>query len=93
MADGLLCCYGGMTPVCLEAIQRLRDEEGLNIDLAVFTQWSPTPGTHVEWLLARCRPRVCFYAEESSTMAGWSAEMVACGGTEISPAGAAADTP
>jgi pyruvate/2-oxoglutarate/acetoin dehydrogenase E1 component len=75
--DGVLCCYGGMTPLCLEAQQRLRDQEGLYIDLAVFTQLSPVPVAHIRWILERWRPTVCVYAEESSVMAGWSAEMVA----------------
>jgi len=75
--DGVICCYGGMTPLCLEALQHLRAQEGLRIDLAVFTQLSPVPATHIRWILERWRPTVWVYAEESSVMAGWSAEMVA----------------
>ncbi|MDP2388819.1 MAG: pyruvate dehydrogenase, partial [Acidobacteriota bacterium] len=33
LADGLLWCYGGMTPHCLEAVQHLREVEGLHLDL------------------------------------------------------------
>jgi len=75
--DGVVCCYGGMTPLCLEALKYLRDQEGLYLDLAVFSQLSPVPITHIRWFLERRQPRVCAYAEESSIEAGWSAEIVA----------------
>jgi pyruvate/2-oxoglutarate/acetoin dehydrogenase E1 component len=76
-ADGLLCCYGGMTSFCLDAVRQLRDQEGLCLDLAVFTQLSPTPASHLAWLLGKRHPTLCVYAEEGSAMGGWSAEMVA----------------
>jgi len=75
--DGIICCYGGMTPLCLDALKYLRKQEGLNIDLAVFTQLSPVPVTHISHILESRQPTICVYAEESSPMVGWSAEIVA----------------
>jgi pyruvate/2-oxoglutarate/acetoin dehydrogenase E1 component len=72
--DGLFCCYGAMAPILAEATRSLAETEGLYCDLAVFTQLSPTPTSHLSWLLER-RPPVCVLAEEASSMAGWSAEM------------------
>jgi pyruvate/2-oxoglutarate/acetoin dehydrogenase E1 component len=75
--DALLCAYGGMTPLCLEAVTHLREQEGLTVDLAVFTQLSPFPETHLRRLLEKVRPEIMVYAEEGSVTAGWSAEMMA----------------
>ena len=75
--DGVLCCYGGMAPLCLEAVQKLRGREGLFIDLAVFTQLSPPPTNHVQHILETSCPSVWAYAEEASPIAGWAAEMIA----------------
>lgn len=75
--DGLLWCYGSMVPHCLDAVQRLRDVEGLFIDLAVVSQLSPVPSTHVARVLDASRTPVFIYAEEASVEHGWSAEMLA----------------
>lgn len=75
--DAVLFCYGATAPLCRDAVQQLRDQEGLTVDLAVFTQLSPTPMDQVRWVMARARPDVCAYVEESSAMGGWSAEMLA----------------
>ena len=74
--DGVLCCYGGMTPIVLDAIRALADAEGLFLDLAVFSQLSPTPVEHIDWLLETA-PGLCVLVEEASPMAGWSAEWIA----------------
>jgi pyruvate/2-oxoglutarate/acetoin dehydrogenase E1 component len=75
--DGLLWCYGGMVPHCLDALQRLRDVEGLFIDLAVVSQLSPVPSAHVRRVLDAANTSVFIYAEEASVEHGWSAEMLA----------------
>ncbi len=75
-AEALMCCYGGMAPVCAEAAGVLHDREGLPVDLAIFTQLSPTPVSHLAAVFGS-RPAVCVWAEEASPMAGWSAEMIA----------------
>lgn len=81
--DGLLFCYGGMAPVCLEAINLLKEKEGLTIDLAVLTQLSPIPVTHLNHFVDKVDekdkkiPGICIYAEENNSLAGWSAEMLA----------------
>lgn len=74
--DGVMCCYGGMTPVALDAIRVLAASEGLRLDLVVFAQLSPTPVSHLQWMLASA-PGVCAIVEESSVMAGWSSEWIA----------------
>ena len=61
----------------MEAVQELREREGLFIDLAVFTQLSPPPTNHIRHILERSRPSVWAYAEEASSIAGWAAEMIA----------------
>jgi pyruvate/2-oxoglutarate/acetoin dehydrogenase E1 component len=76
-ADGLICCYGGMTALCLEAIERLREEEGLAVNLAVFTQLSPVPASHLRWVRARQPVELQVYVEEGGVTAGWSAELIA----------------
>jgi pyruvate/2-oxoglutarate/acetoin dehydrogenase E1 component len=76
-SDGLLWCYGGMVPHCVDAIQRLRDAEGLSIDLAVVSQLSPVPSTHVRRVLDDVRPQLSIYVEEASPAHGWSAELLA----------------
>lgn len=75
--DGLLWCYGGMTPHALEAVQRLRDDEGLFIDLAVISQLSPTPVTHIRRIVENTGTALFAYVEEASPEHGWSAEIMA----------------
>lgn len=77
MADGLLWCYGGMVPHCLEAIRHLRDAEGLAIDLAVTSQLSPVPVSHIARVVDECHAALVIYAEEASAEHGWSAEILA----------------
>ena len=76
-ADGLLWCYGGMTPHCLEAVQQLKDVEGLHLDLAVVSQLSPVPASHIERVVEASETALCVYAEEASAEHGWSAEILA----------------
>ena len=76
-ADGLLWCYGGMTPHCLEAVQHLRDVEGLHLDLAVVSQLSPVPASHIERIVEDGETALFAYAEEASAEHGWSAEILA----------------
>ena len=76
-ADAVLWCYGGMTPHALEAIQVLRDREGLHVDLAVVSQLSPVPVTHVRQILEQANPAVVAYVEEASVEHSWSAELLA----------------
>lgn len=75
-SDGVLCCYGAMAPIAAEAVRTLSEDEGVAVDLVVFAQLSPTPASHLDWLLER-EPTVLMVAEEASVMAGWSAELVA----------------
>jgi pyruvate/2-oxoglutarate/acetoin dehydrogenase E1 component len=75
--DGLMWCYGGMVPHCLDAVQQLRDAEGLYVDLAIVSQLSPTPSTHVHRVLDTAKTLLFLYAEEASVEYGWSAEMLA----------------
>ncbi len=75
--DGVIFCYGGMAPVALEAVERLRDVDGIRVDLVVVAQLSPTPTDHLEALLQRGISEVIAYAEEASSSAGWGAELVA----------------
>ena len=70
-------CYGGMVPHCVDAIQRLRDAEGLYVDLAVVSQLSPVPTTHIRRVIDELRPRRSVYVEEASPAHGWSAELLA----------------
>lgn len=76
-ADGLLWCYGGMTPHCLEAVRHLQDVEGLHLDLAVVSQLSPVPASHIERAVADSDTSLFVYAEEASAEHGWSAEILA----------------
>ena len=76
-ADGLLWCYGGMVPHCLEAIEHLRDAEGLALDLAVISQLSPVPVSHIARVVDECPAALFVYAEEASAEHGWSAEILA----------------
>lgn len=75
--DGLMWCYGGMVPLCVEAIQHLRAAEHLSVDLAVVSQLSPVPSTHIRRILDDARPQLSVYVEEASVAHGWSAEMLA----------------
>ena len=75
--DAILHCYGAMTPYCLEAIERLRDDEGLFVDLAVITQLSPVPMSHLERIFEVRKPQLCVYGEEASATGGWGGELIA----------------
>ena len=75
--DGILFCYGPMVPICLEAIQKLRKQESLFINLAIFTQLSPPPVTHIRQLIAKNSTSLFIYGEEASSIGGWGAEMIA----------------
>ena len=76
-ADALLWCYGGMTPHALDAVRMLRDDEGLHVDLAVVSQLSPMPATHIRRIVAETSASVFAYVEEASVEHGWSAEVLA----------------
>ena len=76
-ADAVLWCYGGMVPHCLDAVATLRDGEGLLVDLAVVSQLSPVPASHVERIVRDSGTSVFAYAEEASTEHGWGAELLA----------------
>lgn len=76
VADGVLWCYGGMTPHGLEAVQHLRDVEGLYLDLAVVSQLSPVPVSHIERIVDDGETALFVYAEEASAEHGWSAEIL-----------------
>jgi pyruvate/2-oxoglutarate/acetoin dehydrogenase E1 component len=75
--DGVLWCYGGMVPHCLDAIRTLKQQEDLHLDLAVVSQLSPVPKTHIRRILGAVRPAVSVYVEEGSVMFGWTAELAA----------------
>jgi pyruvate/2-oxoglutarate/acetoin dehydrogenase E1 component len=75
--DALLWTYGGMVPHALEAIVRLRADEGLRVDLVAVSQLSPTPSDHVTRIVATAPAGVHVYAEEAHVRHGWSAEMLA----------------
>jgi pyruvate/2-oxoglutarate/acetoin dehydrogenase E1 component len=77
VSDGLLWCYGGMVPHCLEAVQHLKDDEGLCVDLAVVSQLSPVPASHIERIVQDVDTSLFVYAEEASAEHGWSAEILA----------------
>jgi pyruvate dehydrogenase E1 component beta subunit len=76
-SDGLMWCYGGMTPHCLDAVQRLAAVEGLYIDLAVLSQLSPLPVDDIGSILDAARPSLSVYVEEANACFGWTAEMLA----------------
>lgn len=75
-SDGLLCCYGGMAPVALEAAALLAETEGLHFDLAVFSQLSPAPRSHLGVLVER-GIETCVILEEASVAGGWSSDLMA----------------
>lgn len=75
--DALLWCYGGMVPVCLEAVQHLREVEGLRVDVAIVSQLSPVPSAHIEQIVAASATALFLYAEEASVSYGWTAEVLA----------------
>ncbi|HWI17869.1 MAG TPA: hypothetical protein VNT81_08985, partial [Vicinamibacterales bacterium] len=76
-ADGQLWCYGAMTPHALEAVQHLKHNEGLLIDLVVSSQLSPSPVSHIRTIAETATGSVWCYAEEASVDFGWSAEVSA----------------
>ena len=88
-ADGLLWCYGGMTPHCLEAVQHLKEVEGLHVDLAVVSQLSPVPASHLERIVEEGETSLFIYAEEASVEHGWSAELLAQVQQQLSTSGRA----
>ena len=47
------------------------------MDLAVVSQLSPVPSTHIRRVLDDTRPSLSVYVEEASVANGWSAEMLA----------------
>lgn len=75
--DAVLWCYGGMTPHALEAVQALRDAEGLLVDLVAVSQLSPVPQSHIQRIAAERSAGVFAYAEEASAEHGWGAEVLA----------------
>jgi pyruvate/2-oxoglutarate/acetoin dehydrogenase E1 component len=75
-SDGLICCYGGSAPLCLEAVRNLKEREGLSIDLAVFTQLSPPPTSHIRHVLSETHASILAYVEEANPVAGWGAELI-----------------
>ena len=76
-SDGVVWCYGGMTPHCLEAVTRLRDHEGLHLDLVVVSQLSPLPATHIARVLDATGATLHAYVEEASIEHGWSSDVLA----------------
>jgi pyruvate/2-oxoglutarate/acetoin dehydrogenase E1 component len=76
-ADGLILCYGGMTPLALAAAATLRDREKLDLGLVVVSQLSPTPDTHLDAILREAAPAVVVTVEEATPEGGWGAEMIA----------------
>lgn len=75
--DAVLWTYGGMVPHALEAIARLRDAEGLRVDLVAVSQLAPLPAEHVARVVSSAPAGVHVYAEEASVQFGWTAEMLA----------------
>ena len=76
-ADGLLMCYGGMTPLALAAATTLREREALTLGLVVVAQLSPTPTSHLDAIVREAAPAAIITAEEASAEGGWGAEMIA----------------
>jgi pyruvate/2-oxoglutarate/acetoin dehydrogenase E1 component len=75
-SDGMMWCYGGMAPHCIDTIAQLRDVEGLSVDLAIVSQLSPVPATHIGRILDEASPKLSIYVEEASVSHGWSAEIL-----------------
>jgi pyruvate/2-oxoglutarate/acetoin dehydrogenase E1 component len=75
--DGLLLCYGGMAPLALAAAQALGAREHLNLGLAVVSQLSPTPASHLDKILREAATSVIVTIEEAPVPGGWGAEMIA----------------
>jgi pyruvate/2-oxoglutarate/acetoin dehydrogenase E1 component len=73
--DVTLVSYGGMVPLCLDAAQRLREEEELAVEVVVPHLLSPLDA---EPLLASARrSRRVVVVEEGIAAWGWGAEVVA----------------
>ena len=85
-ADGLLWCYGGMAPHALEAVRSLRETEGLSVDLAVISQLSPVPHTHLARIVEQTAASQFIYVEEASVEHGWSAEILASAEQQLAEA-------
>jgi pyruvate/2-oxoglutarate/acetoin dehydrogenase E1 component len=75
--DGLLICYGGMTPFALAAARHLRVREALHLGLVVVSQLSPAPVTHLEAVLRDVPAVPIVTVEEAPAEGGWGAEIVA----------------
>jgi pyruvate/2-oxoglutarate/acetoin dehydrogenase E1 component len=75
-ADATLWTYGGMVPHAIEAVVRLRDVEGLRVDLVAVSQLAPLPADHIARIAGASHCGVHVYAEEASVRFGWSAEML-----------------
>ena len=76
-ADGLLLCYGGMTPLAVEAATTLREREKLDLGLVIVSQLSPTPQAHLDAILREAAPAAVVTVEEAPAEGGWGAEMIA----------------
>jgi len=76
-ADGLLLCYGGMTPIALEAARHLRERERLDLGLVVVSQLAPTPVSHLDAIMAGTETAVVVTVEEAPPEGGWGAEIIA----------------
>jgi len=76
-ADGLLLCYGGMTPIALEAARHLRERERLDLGLVIVSQLAPTPVSHLDAIMAGTETAVVVTVEEAPPEGGWGAEIIA----------------
>ncbi|HUI96060.1 MAG TPA: transketolase C-terminal domain-containing protein [Xanthobacteraceae bacterium] len=76
-ADGLLVCYGGMTPFALEAARHLREREQLHLGLLVVSQLSPVPVAHLAAVLGDAAAFPIVTVEEAPAEGGWGAEIIA----------------
>ncbi|MBO34063.1 MAG: alpha-ketoacid dehydrogenase subunit beta [Rhodospirillaceae bacterium] len=76
-SDGLIFCHGGMVQFCLDSMIKLRECEGLFMDIIVFSQLSPVPVRTLRRILEEWQPKFCIYVEENNVLAGWSSEIMA----------------
>jgi pyruvate/2-oxoglutarate/acetoin dehydrogenase E1 component len=76
-ADAVLWCYGGMVPHAIDAVQHLRDVEGLHVDLVAISQLSPVPASHIRQIVDAVSPAVSVYLEEANVPFGWGSEVLA----------------
>ncbi|MBK5941185.1 alpha-ketoacid dehydrogenase subunit beta [Halochromatium roseum] len=73
--DVTLVTYGGMTPICLKAAARLREEEELICDVVILHEISPFKVDAIGASLRKSRRMVV--AEEGTYSWGWGAEVIA----------------